>query len=78
MPTEPITTIKVPKELRERISREAAREGLTAAGFISALLADYQQQARFQAVRDAYATSDPTYTTETGEWDSLAGDGLEP
>lgn len=72
-----MTTIKVPKKLRERISRDAARRGLTAAGWISALLAEHDRQARFGAVRRAYETADSTYAKETEDWDSTAGDGLD-
>lgn len=77
MSSEPMSTIKVPMSLRERISREAARGGLTAAGLISALLAEHDRQARFRAVRRAYASSDSTYLAETEEWDTLAADGLD-
>ncbi len=73
-----MTTIKVPKSLRERLSRDAARAGLTSAGFIAQMLDVYERQARFRAVRRAYQAIDPSYAAETGEWDTLADDGLEP
>ncbi|MDQ3481298.1 MAG: toxin-antitoxin system protein [Actinomycetota bacterium] len=76
MTTEPTTTIKVPKGLRERISTEATQSGLTAAGLISALLDERERQARYAAVRKAYAAVDAEYTSETAAWDSLAGDGI--
>jgi hypothetical protein len=69
-------TIKVPKQLRERISRDAAHEGLTAAGLISVLLDEHERRARFSAVRRAHAQADPAYAAETAEWEALAGDGL--
>jgi hypothetical protein len=79
MTSEPMTTIKVPKHLRERLSRNAGRAGLTAAGLISDLLDERERQARFEAVRHAYETSaDDAHAAETQEWDSLAGDGLGP
>lgn len=77
MTAEPMTTIKVPKDLRERLSQDAARAGLTAAGFISKLMEEHDRQDRFAAVRRAYATADETYAGETADWDSLAGDGLD-
>ena len=79
MTSEPMTTIKVPKHLRERLSRHAGRAGLTAAALISDLLDERERQARFEAVRHAFeASADDAYAAETQEWDSLAGDGLAP
>ena len=72
-----MTTIKVSKRLRERVSREAEREGLTAGGLISELLDERERRARFHSVRRAYATVDSTYADETAQWDSLAGDALD-
>lgn len=77
MQREAMTTIKVPKSLRERIAREAAGEGLTAAGLIAEALDERDRRARFRAVRRAYATVDASYVEETGHWDALAGDGME-
>lgn len=76
MTTQPMTTIKVPKALRARISRDALEQGVTAAALISALLDEHERQARFRAVSSAYAATDPAYESETDAWDSLAGDGL--
>jgi hypothetical protein len=76
MPGEPMTTIKVPKQLRERLSREAAREGVTAANFVARLVDDHERQSRFEEVRRAYESDDDSYAAETAEWDSLANDGL--
>lgn len=70
------TTIKVPKELRERIARAAAEHGLTAAELIAGLLDTDDRRARFEAVRRAYAAPDDAYRAETEQWESLAGDGL--
>lgn len=72
-----MTTIKVPKHLRERIARNAARDGLTAAGLIAKLLEEHERQERFLAVRRAYATPDATYAEETQQWDSVVADGLD-
>jgi hypothetical protein len=76
MASEP-TTIKVPKHLRERLSRHAGHAGLTVAALISEMLDERERQARFKAVRRAYeASADDAYAAETQEWVSLAGDGL--
>lgn len=72
-----MTTIKIPKQLRARVTRSAAEQGLTAAGLIDALLDEHERHRRFEAVRAAYAVDDPTYTQEVEAWDGLAGDGLE-
>lgn len=77
MSAEPMTTIKVPKHLRERVSRGAAQAGLTAASFIAELIDEHERQERFDAVRRAYETTDATYAGETADWDSLSADGLD-
>jgi hypothetical protein len=78
MTAELMTTIKVSKGLRDRISRDAAREGMTAAGLIVFLIDAYERAARFDAVRAAYSGApDADYLAETERWDSLASDGLD-
>lgn len=78
MPAEPMTTIKVPKRLRDRLSRQASSRRLTTAGLIAELLDERDRRARFEAVRRAYAsTPDQRYSAEVAVWDSLAADGLE-
>lgn len=76
MAVAPTTTIKVPKDLRARISREAAEQGTTAAGLISTLLDEHEKRGRLRAVGRAYATADSSYAEEVEQWDTLAGDGL--
>lgn len=78
MPSELMTTIKVPKSLRERLARNAAREGQTAAALIAALLDEQDRRERFAAVREAYAGTDASYLQETKEWEALTDDGLIP
>jgi predicted DNA-binding ribbon-helix-helix protein len=73
-----LTTIKVPKALRERIAARAGRRRMTAAEVIAELLDEADRRSRFTAVREAYATTDASYREETDEWDSLADDGLRP
>ena len=76
MPTKSVTTIKVPVELRDRLARDAASEGRTAAGLIATLLDDFERRRRFAAVRAAYASADAAYRHEVDDWDRLSGDGL--
>ena len=77
MPEE-MTTIKVPKRLRQRISAEAARDGVTAAGLLSSLLDERDRAARFEAVRAAYARGvDEDYREETRAWDTTLADGRD-
>ncbi len=78
MPPVPLTTIKVPRPLRERVSSEASRRGLTAAGLITDLLDEAERRERFAAVRCSYERVDAAYVEETAGWDALSGDGLEP
>jgi hypothetical protein len=72
-----MTTIKTPKPLRERLARDAAAEGVTAAGLISRLLDEHERRQRFRAVAAVYAQPDESYDAETEAWDALAGDGLD-
>jgi len=74
---EPLTTLKVPKALRERISRQAAAEGSTAAGLLARLLDEHDRRLRFEAVRAAYAEPDASYRDETADWDVALADGLD-
>ncbi|MBA2347160.1 MAG: toxin-antitoxin system protein [Solirubrobacterales bacterium] len=78
MPPASLTTIKVPRPLRERVSGEASRRGLTAAALITDLLDDAERRERFAAVRLSYEQADDAYLEETAVWDTLSGDGLEP
>jgi hypothetical protein len=75
--TESLTTIKVPKSLRERIAARAGEKRMTAAELIAGLLDEADRRARFDAVRAAYAQADTSYQEETEAWDSLADDGLQ-
>lgn len=76
--TDSLTTIKVPKSLRERIAARAGEKRMTAAEVIAGLLDDADRRARFDAVREAYAHADTSYQDETQAWDALADDGLHP
>ena len=72
-----LTTIKVPRALRERISRDASQRGVTAAGLIGELLDTYERKQRLAAVGRAYAeTPDAGYVQETEAWEAAAADGL--
>lgn len=71
--TAPATTIKVPRELRDRIAGHAKRAGEPAAAFLSELIDAYEKGARFEAVRAAHAGADESYRAETAEWDAVAG-----
>lgn len=73
---ESLTTIKVPKTLRERIAARATERRITAAEVVAELLDEADRRARFAAVRQAYAEDDASYQEETEAWNSLADDGL--
>ncbi|MHB8961322.1 MAG: ribbon-helix-helix protein [Candidatus Limnocylindrales bacterium] len=70
-----VTTIKVPKELRDRIARQAADRGVTAAQLLDELLQERERRARLDAVRAAYADRDAAYTAEVDVWDTTLADG---
>jgi hypothetical protein len=72
---DPITTVKVPRSLRERIARDAAASGLTAAAFLSEAVGRWEREQRLDAVRQAYRRVDVSYGAETAEWDSSIDDG---
>lgn len=74
--TSAATTIKVPRELRDRIAKHAKEAAEPAAAFLSELLDNYERTARFQAVRAAHAGADGSYRAETAEWDAAASEAL--
>lgn len=72
-----VTTIKVPRALRERIARDASQRGVTAASLLGELLDRYEREQRLIAVGAAYAAgSDAEYVDEIAAWDRLSADGL--
>lgn len=73
-----MTTIKVPKELRDAVMSSARSEGLTAAEFLARITREHARTQRFAAVRKAYAEADPDrdYVEITEAWDDAAADGL--
>jgi len=73
-----MTTIKVPKPLRQRIASAAASEGVTAAAFLAGLLDRYERDQRFAHVRRAYAGEvDGDYAELTEAWDRAAAPDLD-
>jgi hypothetical protein len=77
----PMTTIKVPRSLRQRIAGDAAEEGVTAAVFLTGLIDRYERDRRFALVRRAYAghdgSVDSDYAELTRDWDRLVGEDLD-
>lgn len=77
----PMTTIKVPQPLRQRIAGDAAEEGVTAAAFLAGLLDRYERDRRFAQVRRAYAGYDggidSDYAELTQAWDRATGQDLD-
>ncbi len=72
-----LTTIKVSQDLRQRISRDAAQRGVTAAVLISELLDTYERDQRLAAVGKAYLGAvDVGYVDEIAAWDQTSFDGL--
>lgn len=73
-----MTTIKVPKSLREYVTASAREEGLTSAQFLKRLTDEHARQRRFAAVRRSYVatTGDEDYRQVAAAWDRAVGDGL--
>lgn len=72
-----MTTIKVPRQLCDRLSQDAAWRGLTAAALIGELLDRYDREQRLAAVGRAYAdATDAGYADETAAWGATSADGL--
>lgn len=72
-----VTTIKVPRALRERIAQDASRRGVTAASLIGELLDRYERDQRLAAVGEAYAAgADAGYADDLAAWDEVSADGL--
>jgi hypothetical protein len=67
------TTIKVPTELRDRISASARSRATTAAGLLTGLLDEHERAERFAAVKAVYArlSPDDDYWAETPAWEAL-------
>lgn len=74
----PATTIKVPRELRDRLAAIAKAEGTTMAGAIEKTL-DAQADAAFWAdVAHTMPISGGTPTSEESAFDRALTDGLDP
>lgn len=73
-----MTTIKVPKALRESVMRSARAQGMTGAEFLEFLTQEHARNQRFAAVRRAYSTAahDPDYHEITDAWNEATADGL--
>lgn len=67
-----LTTIKVTKTLRDRISARAAERHVTVQNFIEGVLEDYERRSRLAAVAAAMASADDEtldeWRAETDLW----------
>lgn len=74
------TTIKVSDELRDRLKRQAARDGLTIGGHLARLADAEDQRRRFEAMRAAIAATPPTdlpsWRSESDGWERASLDDL--
>ena len=69
-----VTTIKVSKSLRDRISTHAAERHQTVQNFIEHVLDDYERHLRISSVATAMAAADDTALDEwRAEADAWAG-----
>jgi macrodomain Ter protein organizer (MatP/YcbG family) len=69
-----LTTIKVPVELRDRISHDAKQRGMTAAALLGELLDDAERNKQMAAVGASFAMveDDDEYWEEVRAWDLIA------
>lgn len=77
---DPVTTVKVPRSLRRRISRDAALSGQSAAAFLSVVVAQWERDHRMKSVRAAYAGPEASlqdYLDEVSAWDTTSADGSD-
>jgi len=76
------TTIKVSKDLRDRLREEADRDHATLGALLEALLEERARARRFDELREAIATTPEaelsTWSEETEAWGSAVADGLGP
>lgn len=71
------TTIKVTKDLRDRLNLRAEAKGLTLAGFVERLLESYERRQRMEAFGKAFRSADTEYWDEFRAWDVTLADGLD-
>ncbi|BBZ31291.1 hypothetical protein MMAD_55860 (plasmid) [Mycolicibacterium madagascariense] len=73
-----LTTIKVSKPLRERISAGAAEEGETVQKFLEQLMEGRERQKRLSSVAAAISGADEetltSWRTETADWATVDAD----
>ncbi|MGP9723820.1 toxin-antitoxin system protein [Corynebacterium sp. AOP40-9SA-29] len=67
-------TIKVPVELRDRITRRAREQGVTTPVFLKDLLDRNDRVNRMKAFGRAFATADDSYWDEFHDVDVTLGD----
>lgn len=70
------TTIKVPVELRDRISAHAREQGLTIARYLADREDERDREERWHALRESIAASPPdeSYRRELQDWDAAMSD----
>jgi hypothetical protein len=77
----PDTTIKVERQLRERIRGAAQSKSMTINQFLETLMKDYDRRDRMARAAEAMRSASPevmaAYRAETAIWDVTSSDGLE-
>ncbi len=77
----PDTTIKVERQLRERIRGAAQSKSMTINQFLETLMKDYERRDRMTRAAEAMRSASPevmaAYRAETAMWDVTSSDGLE-
>jgi hypothetical protein len=74
-----ITTIKVPKYIRDYIKKSAEKHDNTIAEYLEIVLKKDERDKRIARLRREMCKNPPdaTYFAEVDRWDELAGEGLD-
>ncbi|HZJ29045.1 MAG TPA: hypothetical protein VFD37_03540, partial [Solirubrobacterales bacterium] len=72
-------TIRVTRETRDLLAREAGQRGISLSAMLSRLARDMAREANFRSEREARRADTNSTATDAEErdWDSVVGDGIE-
>lgn len=72
-------TIRVPRETRDLLARQAHERGMSLSSMLNELARDAAREAVFRAEREATRAdaSNPDVTREERDWERTLGDGLD-
>ena len=71
-----MTTVKLRRATRERLSQEARARHATIDEYLSWLLDEHLWRVRMDGAKRAMSEDDQEYAEEVASWETTAGDGL--